>query len=89
MPAMPNHNVDWSCKHCGAVQLVYFGDPEDETKPDVEAVRCYSCRKLELLDEFDFRSKQCLYDQETDKPLGITDEMIEKWAYIEDGFPKP
>ena len=88
MPEIPDFTMKWQCKHCGARQTVYIGDPEDQTLPDVEAVRCYSCKKLELtMDDADFRASKCLYDEETDEPLPITEEVIRKHAYIEDGMP--
>jgi hypothetical protein len=88
MPALPNYHMDWQCKHCCAKQTVYVGDMEDLTRPDVDAVRCYACKKLELiLDDDDFRATNSLYDDDTDAPLPITDELIEEYAYIEDGIP--
>lgn len=88
MPAVPHYNMDWQCKHCNAKQTVYIGDPEDLTYPDVEAVRCCNCKKLELtMDDTDFRAIHGLYDEETDKPLQITEQVIEEYAFIENGMP--
>lgn len=88
MPAIPNYNMDWQCKHCSAKQKVYVGDPEDLTRPDVEAVRCYACKKLELtMEDEEFRATHSLYDDETDEPLRITEQVIEEYAYIENGMP--
>lgn len=81
MPLIPNFNVEWSCVHCKVIQSVYVGDPEDLTIPDREAVRCYSCHKLELtMSEEDFR----LYHG-IDENVLITQELIQEFAFIEDG----
>lgn len=88
MPALPNYHMNWSCKYCNAKQTVYFGDLNDLTKPDVDAVRCYKCKKLELTcdDMLVYRSMWGLWDED-DNELPITDEVIEKNAYIQEGVP--
>jgi hypothetical protein len=85
MPIIPDFSVGWRCGFCGTEQKVYVGDPEDLSLPDVEAVRCCSCKRLELMNEADFRLSKNLYDDE-DKPIPITHEVIEEYAYVEDGF---
>ncbi len=39
------------CGACGAKQLVDFGDPNDQTLPDVDAVECCFCGTVETLDD--------------------------------------
>lgn len=89
MPTLPNYHMDWQCKYCGTKQTVYVGDVNDLTKPDVDAVRCCACKKLELTseDELVYRSKWSLWDED-DNELPITDAVILMNAYIEDGIPK-
>jgi hypothetical protein len=61
MPEIRSCEMDWLCVHCGQKQSVYVGDPEDFTIPDVEAVRCFSCKKIELTtdpDEFIYSSSE-------------------------------
>lgn len=38
--------LPFGCGACGATQLVYNGDPNDLTLPDVDAVRCWCCRTV-------------------------------------------
>lgn len=88
MPRIDDFNEKWKCAHCGVKQLVYVGDPEDQTLPDREAFRCYNCNKIELMmPEEDFRATHGLYDDDTDKPLQVTPELIAEHAFIEDGKP--
>jgi hypothetical protein len=49
MPLQSNYTTPFRCAACGTSQNVYTGDPEDLTAPDVEAVECYKCGKVEVV----------------------------------------
>jgi phage FluMu protein Com len=38
------------CPHCKVKNWVYLGRMDDQTAPDVEAVRCHKCSKVSWLD---------------------------------------
>lgn len=50
MPIESNFEELFRCGECGAKQLVYFGDPNDLTQPDVDAVECCYCGAVEPID---------------------------------------
>jgi hypothetical protein len=79
MPPIDDFRIKWKCVHCGKNQLVYVGDPADYTIPDREAMRCYACKKVELI-----VSKEEFLDYHTDVK-DVTTETIEKHAFIQDG----
>lgn len=33
------------CKKCGATNWLYDGDPNDQTRPDIEGYICYKCNE--------------------------------------------
>lgn len=71
----------WRCEHCCAKQKIESGNVNDLTLPDYNVMRCYVCKKLELLiskDEF-----RQIYNLETD--VILTDELLEKYGLIIDG----
>lgn len=88
MPIVDDFNIRWQCSHCKTLQLAYMGDPLDLTIPDREAVRCYNCKRVELIGEpegeegFIFRVSHGLED---DQP--ITEAVLLEHAFIEDGTP--
>lgn len=88
MPAIETDTILWECRHCHTYQNVYIGDKDDMTLPDVEALRCYACKNLELTyeDHNEFNYSHNLYAGNDDL-LPITQELIAEHAYIEDGRP--
>lgn len=90
MPIIPNFNIDWKCPHCGIVQSLYLGDPEDITYPDVEVARCYSCKKLEILYLDDWIIKYGYDEDENRIPIEkFTDDFIQSTGtFIEEGEKK-
>jgi hypothetical protein len=64
----------WYCPKCGAHNKVCFGDLNDQTAPDVEAVKCHNCGHIDWFDEF--TKEECAV-------IGTTLED----AYYEDGEP--
>lgn len=89
MPFVNTCHAEWLCGHCGTKQSVYTGDPEDLTIPDVEAVRCYQCKKVELTtDDDEFCISNSLYaSDDANDFLPVTQELIEEYANIEEGVP--
>lgn len=44
-------NHEYECPDCKASNWAYNGDPEDFTKGDIDAVRCWQCKKVFFVDE--------------------------------------
>lgn len=49
MPLQANYTTPFRCAACGTDQNVYTGDPEDITAPEVDAVECWKCGKVEVV----------------------------------------
>ena len=50
MPLEHDFREPFRCGSCGAKQTVDFGDPNDLTQADVDAVECCYCSTVERLD---------------------------------------
>lgn len=58
------------CPHCKIKNWLYLGDMSDCTAPDVQALRCFKCKKLSWIDA-DTRSMAA------DERTTLEDSMIE------------
>lgn len=47
MPVEQSTTVLFICPKCGIRQNVYVGRMDDETVPDTDAAKCYSCGAVE------------------------------------------
>lgn len=85
MPIIPSYYEKWQCSNCQTIQKFHVGDPNDLTYLDPEAVKCFSCGKVELID-LDVFTIMHGYDEDGNL-LEITEELIKSSAIIEDGEP--
>ena len=49
----------WQCPHCKVVNWVCLGNMDDETLPDYESCKCFSCNRLFWLGEMDKIYNDC------------------------------
>lgn len=72
MPFTPNFYERFTCDFCSAVQVVYIGDPQDMTIPDVEGVRCMYCGHVECVEDPDVLASKYGEDYR-ENPLVVKD----------------
>ena len=60
-----------SCPECGTSNMIYYGDPNDLTGYDPEAVKCFKCGHVEVLVESFDDEDEDEYDIEVQANTGL------------------
>ena len=62
---MPDSILRCHCE-CGAMNLVYMGDPQDMTAPDYYFFECWSCKKCQPIDDDETIREILMLDADAD-----------------------